>query len=198
MLPRASRATLAASSVGNPLRAASHAAIRSSAMAGTSTTCIRDRMVGNSRSGDSETIRKRVFSHGSSMIFSSLFAACVFIRSGSQIMTALYSDSNALNDSLRMISSASNVLIFPCLLSISMAEYHIGSLKYPPVFSNSRLHCDRKASLSGFSPDDFPFGVLTGKTKWTSGWANCAIWRQDGHCPQESPSRRSVQFRYWA
>ena len=79
-----------------------------------------------------------------------------------------------------------------------MAEYHIGSLKYPPVFSNSRLHCDRKASLSGFSPDDFPFGVLTGKTKWTSGWANCAIWRQDGHCPQESPSRRSVQFRYWA
>ena len=103
------------------------------------------------------------------MIFSSLFAACVFIRSGSQIMTALYSDSNALNDSLRMISSASNVLIFPCLLSISMAEYHIGSLKYPPVFSNSRLHCGRKASLSGFSPDDFPFGVLTGKTKWTSG-----------------------------
>ena len=51
------------------------------------------------------------------------------MRSGSQMTTALYSDSNDLNESLRMISSASNVLMLPCLLSMSMAEYHIGSLK---------------------------------------------------------------------
>ena len=98
-------------------------------MHGTATDCVRERIVASSRSGEAETSRKSVLLHGSSRILSSLLAACTFMRSGSQMTTALYSDSNDLNESLRMISSASNVLMLPCLLSMSIPAYHIGSLK---------------------------------------------------------------------
>lgn len=70
--------------------------------------------MGRSICGATETSRKSVLSHGSSNIFNKPFEASTPIFSGSHITTALYSASNALKESLRMISSASRLAMSPC------------------------------------------------------------------------------------
>ena len=64
-------------------------------MRGTETSCVREMIVGNRRSGCSETSRKSVFSKGSSRILRILLAASSFIASGSQISIVFSSASRA-------------------------------------------------------------------------------------------------------
>lgn len=94
-------------------------------MRGTATSCVRETIVCNSRSGASLTSRKTVLGHGSSRILRILLAASSFIVSGSQTSITLYSASKLLNESLRMISSASRAEMAPrSVLPRSSASYH--------------------------------------------------------------------------
>ena len=123
--PAASRVKVRIFSGSRSPRRSSSARTSSSVSRGTTTSCVRDRIVGSNKSGRSLTSTKSVFSHGSSRIFRILLAASSFIVSGSHTITHLYSAAKLLNASLRMMPSASRAEIAP--LSVrprSRRSYH--------------------------------------------------------------------------
>ena len=70
---------------------------------------------------------KRVFSGGSSTIFSSALAACMFSFSGRYSTTLRYPPSTAESDSLSRMERASFTEMLLCLPSMPMAEYNSDS-----------------------------------------------------------------------
>ena len=108
--------------------------------------------------------------------------------SGCHIIVILYSDSKLLNDSKRIISSASRAEITPrSVRPRSRRSYHCCSEKYPPVAATISRHSGMKLPLRIVSPLFLPC-LFTGKTKCTSGCASAAVCTQLGQRPHESPS----------